>query len=152
MSGAAVGLGRPVQADTRRRRSPLPASVPQAPPPRPADELRASLRRLLTTLLERGFGIALDAVERMAANMDEIAAHRGVQVSAVLGGISAKVGGRSPLIGALKGALSALHPTVRVALIVALVLGLLLLPVTVVLLLLALIVLAIVLSVRAARS
>jgi hypothetical protein len=144
VSGAGVGLDRPVPERALRRTT--------APPPDPTEELRASLRRLLATLLERGFGIALDAVERIASGLDDIAARGGLQVHAVLGGMAAKMEGASPVLGALRAVMAALSPAARAALILALVLALLLLPVTAVLVLLALIVLAVVLALRARRG
>ena len=103
------------------------------------EELRASLRTLLATLLDRAFGIALERVEDLGRWLDEMAAHGGVRLNALLGGARAAVAGRSPVWGAI-------------ALIVALVLAVLLLPVTVVLLLLFLIVAAVVAAVRASAG
>jgi hypothetical protein len=114
------------------------------------DELRASLRRLLATLLDRAFGIALDKVEVLSGWLDDVAAHGGIKVNALVGGARAALGGRNPVWGALVGAVRAMGPAARVALVVVLVLALVLLPVTVVLLLLALIVAAVVAAVRAA--
>jgi len=118
------------------------------------EQLKASLRRLLAALLERGFGVVLESVERLAGTFDEIAARGGVKVSALWGGARAGLSGRNPVWGAVKGAFSALSTPARVMLIIALVLALLLLPVTVVLLLLALIALAIiaVVKTRSARA
>jgi hypothetical protein len=114
----------------------------------PTEQLKASLRRLL----ERGFGIALESVERLAGTFDEIAARGGVKVGALWGGAKAGLSGRNPVWGAVKGAFSALSTPARVALVVALWLALLLLPVTVVLLLLALIALAIIEVVKTRSS
>jgi hypothetical protein len=114
------------------------------------EELRASLRRLLAALLDRAFGIALERVEDLARWLDDVAAHGGIRVNALVGGIRAAVGGRNPVWGAVVGAVRGMSPAARVALIVALVLAVLLLPVTVVLLLLFLIVAAVVAAVRAA--
>ena len=116
----------------------------------PLDELRASLRRLLATLLDRAFGIALDRVEDAARWLDDVAARGGIKVNALVGGARAALGGRNPVWGAVVGAVRGMSPAARVALVVVLVLALLLLPVTVVLLLLALIVGAVVAAVRAA--
>jgi hypothetical protein len=116
------------------------------------EELRASLRRLLAALLDRAFGIALERVEDLARWLDDVAAHGGIRVNALVGGIRAAVGGRNPVWGAVVGAVRGMSPAARVALIVALVLAVLLLPVTVVLLLLFLIVAAVVAAVRASAG
>ena len=115
----------------------------------PLEELKASLRRLLTTLLERAFGIVLERVEDLARWLDEVAAHGGVRMNALVGGARAALSGHNPVWGALVGGFRAMSPALKVALIAALVLAVLLLPVTVVLLLLFLIVAAIVAAVRA---
>ena len=116
------------------------------------DELKASVRRLLATLLERAFGVALDRVEDVARWLDEVAAHGGVRVNALFGGLGASLGGRNPVWGAIVGGFRALSPAARVAVVAALVLALILLPVTVVLLLLFLIVAAVVAAVRASAG
>jgi hypothetical protein len=120
--------------------------------PAPFEELKASLRRLLATLLDRAFGIALDGVEGLARWLDEVTARGGVRMNALVGGARAVVSGRNPVLGALIGGFRALSPGAQVALVAALVLALLLLPVTVVLLLLFLIVAAIVAAVRTSAS
>lgn len=118
--------------------------------PAPAEELKESLRRLLATVLDRAFGIALDGVEGLARWLDTVATRGGFRMNALIGGAQAVVGGGNPLWGALVGGLRALSPGARGALVAALVLAVLLLPVTVVLLLLVLIVVAIVGAARAA--
>lgn len=133
-------------------RSPVRGGTPQPSEGPPTEQLKASLRRLLGALLERGFGIALESVERLAGTFDEIAARGGVKVGALWGGATAGLSGRNPVWGAVKGAFSALSTPARAALIIALVLALLLLPVTVVLLLLALIGLAIIAVVKTRSS
>jgi hypothetical protein len=136
--------------ETLRRAAPVaPAGITANPTEEALDELKASLRRLLATLLDRALGIALEKVETLATSLDEIAARGGIPISALLGGLRAKLQGRSPVWGAIRGAFAALSPGVKALIIIALVLALLLLPVTVVLLLLALIVVAIWLAVRA---
>jgi hypothetical protein len=113
------------------------------------EELKASLRKLLAALLDRALGIALDKVERIARNFDDIAARGGVGLNALVGGVRAKLEGRNPIWGAITGAMSAMSPQAKAALIAALILALLLLPVTVVLLLLVLIVVAVVAAAQA---
>jgi hypothetical protein len=65
----------------------------------PTEQIKASLRKLLARLLERGFGIPLDAVERLGRTFDVIGARGGVKVNALLGGARAGVGGRSAVWG-----------------------------------------------------
>ena len=115
----------------------------------PMDELKASLRKLLATLLDRAFGLALEKVETLARSFDEIAARGGLPMHALLGGIGASLQGRNPIWGAIRGAIAGMSPEAKAALIVALVLALLLLPLTVVLLLLVLIAVAVWAAVRA---
>jgi hypothetical protein len=114
------------------------------------EELKASLRKLLATLVDRAFGLALDAVEALARTFDDVAARRGLSLSALLGGARAVHEGRNPVWGAVRGAIASMSPAAKAALIAALVLALLLLPLTVVLVLLALIVLAVWAAVQAA--
>ncbi|HEY2202896.1 MAG TPA: hypothetical protein VGH99_00260 [Pseudonocardia sp.] len=121
---------------------------PEAPHRADLDDLKASLRRLLAALLERGFGLALDKVEDLSSSLDDMASHGGFALGAVFGGVKALSQGGNPVWGAIKGAVSSLSPGAKAALIAVLVLALLLLPVTVVLLLLLLIVLAVVAAVR----
>ena len=120
-------------------------------PQRPSqtEHLKESLRKLLARLLDRGFGIALDKVEQLAQTLDDIAARGGYKIGALFGGARAAISGRNPIWGAITGAVAALSPAAKAAIIIALVLALLLLPVTVVLVLLFLIVVAIVAVVRA---
>jgi hypothetical protein len=132
-----------------------PTRPDRAAPPRDAaspraavDELKAALRELLATVLERTFGIALDKIEQLSSTLDDIAARGGYKIGGLFGGVRAAVAGRNPVWGAIKGAFSALSPGAKAAIIVALVLALLLLPVTVVLLLLLLIVVAIIAIVK----
>jgi hypothetical protein len=114
------------------------------------EQLKASLRELLATLIDRAFGLALDAVEGLARTLDGVAARGVPSLSALLGGARALHEGRNPVWGAIKGAVAAMSPAARAALIAALVLAVLLLPLTVVLVLLALIVFAVWAAVRAA--
>lgn len=120
----------------------------ERPEPAPLDELKASLRRLLATVLDTAFGLALDKVEDLARSLDDIALRGGPKVAALLGGVKAKLGGQNPVWGAIRGAFSAMSPMAKAALITVLVLALLLAPVTVVVLLLVLIVVAVVAAVR----
>ncbi|GAA4547286.1 hypothetical protein [Pseudonocardia xishanensis] len=113
------------------------------------DELKASLKELVRTLLRASVGIALEKVEGLAGSLDAMAASGGLVMGGVLGGVRAGLSGGNPIWGAIKGAVGALSPAVRVGLVLALVLALVLLPVTVVLLLLALIVLIVVAAAKA---
>jgi hypothetical protein len=114
----------------------------------PTERLNASLRELLAALLERGFGITLDALERLARKLDAVAARSGVKVNALLGAVRAALEGKSMVWGSIKGGFSALSPAAKAAVILGLVLAVLLLPVTVVLLLLALIIVAVIAAVK----
>jgi len=117
----------------------------------PADageRLKAALRELLATVLDRAFGVALDAVERLAQTLDDVAARGGYKIGALFGGVRAAAAGRNPVWGAIVGAFSALNPGAKAALVVALVLAVLLLPVTVLLVLLLLIAVVIAAAVR----
>jgi hypothetical protein len=118
--------------------------------PTASEQLEASLRELLATLIDRAFGLALDAVESLARTLDGVAARGGLRLNALLGGVRALHEGNNPLWGAIKGAVAAMSPAARAAVIAALVLAVLLLPLTVVLVLLALIVFAVWAAVRAA--
>lgn len=113
------------------------------------DELKSSLKELLRTLLRSTVGLALENVEGLAKSFDTMAASGGLAMGGVLGGVRAGLAGRNPVWGAIKGAIGALSPAVRVGLVLVLVLALVLLPVTVVLLLLALIVLIVVAAAKA---
>ena len=134
MSSALVAPTRPGRA--------LPARDSRSAQPS-ADQLRAALRELLASVLERTFGMALDKIEQLSRTLDDIAAHGGYKIGALFGGVRASVAGRSPVWGAIVGAFSRLGPGAKAAIIIALILALLLLPVTVVLLLLLLIAVAI---------
>jgi hypothetical protein len=141
--------GTGLMVETLRRAAPgAPARITANPTEEALDELKAGVRRLLATLLDRALGIALDKVETLARSFDEIAARGGVPINALLGGVRAKLQGRSPVWGAIRGAIAAMSPGAKALLILALVLALLLLPVTVVLLLLALIAVAVWAAVR----
>jgi hypothetical protein len=116
------------------------------------EELKESLRRLLATVLDRAFGIGLDAVERLAESLEESAARGGWRLNAFFGGARASLAGQNAVWGAIKGAFAALSPAAKAALVVVLVLAIVLLPVTVVLLLLALIVIAIVAAIKTSAA
>ena len=153
MNGSFTNLA-PYDADAGRSGSPAVITDGRAPNPAlgqaaaPTDQLKAALRKLLATLLDRGFGIALEGVEQMARALEETAARGGVKLGAVLGGARAAMAGGNPIWGVVKGAFAAMSPGARAVVIVALVLAPLLLPVTVVLVLLALIVLAVIAVVK----
>jgi hypothetical protein len=104
----------------------------------PTEQLKASLRELLATLIDRAFGLALDTVEGLARRLEEVAV--GLPLNALLGGAKAVLEGRNPVWGAIRETVAAMSPAAKAALITVLVLGVLLLPLIVVLLLLVLIV------------
>ncbi|WP_297659450.1 hypothetical protein [Pseudonocardia sp.] len=107
---------------------------------------------MLTALLERGFGLALEKVEDLALKFDRMAAQGGPKLGALLGGAREAMAGQNPIWGAIRGAVSAMSPATKALLVAVLVLAIVLLPVTAVLLLVALIVLAVVVAVRARSS
>ena len=106
------------------------------------------MRDLLSVVLERTFGMALDKIEQLSRTLEDIAARGGYKIGALFGGVRAAVAGESPVWGTITGTFSALGPGVKAAIIIVLVLALLLLPVTVALVLLMLIAVAIVATVR----
>lgn len=116
--------------------------------PTPGQLLKESLRGLLDAALNRAADFALEKVDQVAGSLERVAADGGPPVGALIGGVTAKIAGKNPIWGALRGAFAMMSPAVRVGILVALVLALLLLPVTLVLMLIALIVLAVVLIVR----
>ena len=121
-------------------------------PAKPADiafsELKQSLRDLLAALVERGLGVALAQVEKLAAGFEDMSARGGAGLGALLGGVQAWFEGRSRVWGAITGLVASLSPAAKAGLILALILATLLLPVTVLLLLLALLVLAVVAAIK----
>lgn len=112
-------------------------------------DLKDGLKELLRSALRATTGIALDQVEGLAGTFDKTAAGGGLAVGGLLGGLRAGMSGSNPVWGAFTGAIGALSPGMRAALVGVLLLAILLLPITVVLLLLALIVLVVVAAVRA---
>jgi hypothetical protein len=112
----------------------------QPPEQAPTARLEASLRELLATLIDRAFGLALDAVEGLARRLEDVAVRGGLPLNALLGGAKAVHEGRNPVWGAIRETVAAMSPVAKAALITALVLGVLLLPLIVILLLLVVIV------------
>ena len=111
----------------------------------PGEQLRASLRELLSAALGRVTEFALDKVDDAARSLESIAAEGGPKIGAVLGGVQAKLSGGNLVWGAMKGAFGALGPGAKVGIVLLLVLAVVLLPVSLVLVLLGLIVLVVVL-------
>jgi hypothetical protein len=120
--------------------------------PSPTDELKAALRRLLATALERAFGIALEKLESFARTLDDMAARGGPKIGALIGAARATLVGANPVWGAVKGAFATLSPAAKAAVVTVIVLAVLLLPVTVLLVLLLLIAVAIVAAVRSGST
>lgn len=69
----------------------------------PTDQLKASLRELLATVLKRAFGIALEKVEKLAGAFEDMAARGGFTLIALLGGARASPRGRNPVWGGDQG-------------------------------------------------
>lgn len=103
--------------------------------PQPAQdattELRASLYELLAVQLDRALGIALDKVEDLADGLENVAASGGVGMSALLGGVVGRLGGRNVAWSAIRGAFSAMTTAQRAGVVLALTLAVVLLPVAV---------------------
>ena len=88
------------------------------------------------------------AVDRLSGKLEDIASRGGSLTGAAAGGLRAVAGGRSPVWGAVKGAIGGLRTRTKVLIVLALVLALLLGPVVLVVLLLGLLVWAIVAAAR----
>jgi hypothetical protein len=112
------------------------------------DQLKSSLQRLVSVLVDRGANAALGAVDHLSGKLEDITSRGGALSGAAAGGLKALAGGKNPVWGAVKGAIGRLTTKAKVMIVLALVLGLLLGPVVLVLLLLGLIVFAIVAAVR----
>lgn len=119
--------------------------VPQPTPLTPGQQLKASLRELLGVALDRAAAFAAEKVDQVTQSLEHLAADGGPKISALLGGVEAKLAGANPVWGAVKGAYGALSPAARVGILLLLVLAVVLLPVTLLLVLLGLIVLAVIL-------
>ena len=125
--------------------APEPASSPE---PTPTERLVACGQKLLIAVIDRAAGLAVDKVDDLSGTLEEIKASGGVGMSAALGGGLAKLAGKSPLIGAIKGAAAAMSTTTKVLIALALILTAVLAPVVLLVLALVLLVAAIVSAVR----
>ena len=108
-----------------------------------------SFERLATALIDRAAGAAVDKVDDLAERLEGIASNGGVGLGAAFGAGTAMMAGKSPALGAIKGAWSALGTGAKVAIVAGLILLGLLSPVALVLVLLGLLIAAIV---KAAKS
>ena len=115
----------------------------------PGKLLVSSLERLAVAVIDKAAGLAVDKVDDVAGKLEDIASNGGVGLSAAFGAGTAMMAGKNPVIGAMKGAWSALGTGTKVAIVLGLVLLGLLSPVALVLVLLGLLVAAIV---KAAKS
>ncbi|AEA24589.1 hypothetical protein ACFQ34_13005 [Pseudonocardia benzenivorans] len=113
------------------------------------EDLKDSLKELLRSALRATTGIVLDKVEDLAAMFERSASTGGLAMGGLLGAVRAGMAGSNPIWGAFKGAIGAMSPGMRAALVAVLVLAILLLPITVVVLLVALVVLIVVAAARA---
>jgi hypothetical protein len=135
------------------RQSPSAATGSRSPhgpvPAAPVNQLKSSLQRLVSVLVDRGTNAALRTVDRLSGKLEDVTRRGGALTGAAAGGLKAVAWGKNPVWGAVKGALGGLSTKTKVMIVLALVLGLLLGPIVLVVLLLGLLVFAIVAAVRA---
>jgi hypothetical protein len=149
-----AGLRGMTEVLARSRTQSPPAAAPSSRsrrgsvPAAPVDQLKSSLQRLASVLVDRGAEAALRPVDRFSRNLEDIASRGGAFTGAAAGGLKAVAAGKNPVLGAVKGAIGGLSTTTKVLIVLAIVLGLLLGPVVLVLLLLGLLVFAIVAAVQ----
>ena len=82
----------------------------------PTDRLREAGQTLLKTAADKAVGAALEQVEGLAGRLTEVADNGGVGLKAALGGGTAAAKGENPVMGAIKGGLSAATDKVKGAL------------------------------------
>jgi len=131
----------------RRRPPPPPATEAR---PAPLQQLKTSAQTLLTALIDKAAGVALNKVDELTDKLNEVTANGGVGLTAALAGGQAYLQGNNPLWAAAKAGFSALSAWAKAGLILALVLAAVLGLVLVAVLLLAIIVWAIIAAIRAA--
>ncbi|MCU1699310.1 MAG: hypothetical protein JWR34_5373 [Mycobacterium sp.] len=115
------------------------------------ESLKTHVYRLLDAVLDRGV-VLTRKIQEWMDTLVEAVEHGGAGMKAGLEGIRAALTGKNPVWAAIKGLVSGLSGTAKVALVLLLVLGLVLAPVLLVVLLLALLVAALVAAVRAAAE
>jgi hypothetical protein len=115
------------------------------------ESLKTHVYRLLDAVLDRGV-VLTRKIQEWMDTLVEAVEHGGAGMKAGLEGIRAVLTGRNPVWAAIKGLVSGLSGTAKVALVLLVVLGLVLAPVLLVVLLLALLVAALVAAVRAAAE
>ena len=125
-----------------------PRPIQHSAAARPGDQLKSSLRRLANVLIDKGAKAVSGAVDRLSGKLEGIASGEGALTGAAAGGLKAVAAGRSPVWGAVKGAIAGLRTRTKVLIVLALVLASLLSPVALVVLLLGLLVWAIVAAAR----
>jgi hypothetical protein len=108
-----------------------------------------SLERLGAALIDRAASAAVDKVDDLSEKLEGIAQNGGVGLNAAFGAGTAVMAGKNPLVGAIKGAWSALGTGAKVGIVLGLILLAVLSPVALVLILLGLLVAAIVKAARA---
>lgn len=116
------------------------------------ESLKTHVYRLLDAVLDRGVVVLTRKIQEWMDTLVEAVEHGGAGMKAGLEGIRAALTGKNPVWAAIKGLVSGLSGTAKVALVLLLVLGLVLAPVLLVVLLLALLVAALVAAVRAAAE
>jgi hypothetical protein len=108
-----------------------------------------SFERLAAALIDRAASAAVDKVDDLSEKLEGIASNGGVGLGAAFGAGTAVMAGKNPVVGAIKGAWSALGTGAKVGIVLGLILLAVLSPVALVLVLLGLLVAAIV---KAART
>ncbi|NMO90466.1 hypothetical protein [Actinomycetospora sp. TBRC 11914] len=108
-----------------------------------------SFERLAAALIDRAASAAVDKVDDLSEKLEGIASNGGVGLNAAFGAGTAMMLGKNPVVGAIKGAWSALGTGAKVGIVLGLILLAVLSPVALVLVLLGLLVAAIV---KAART
>ncbi|ANY05045.1 SRPBCC family protein [Pseudonocardia sp. HH130630-07] len=73
----------------------------------PTDRLKDAAQMLLRTVTERAVDLALDRVDSLTDRLSDVAENGGVGLGSALGGGKAMLEGKNPVMGAVKGGLSA---------------------------------------------
>jgi len=129
--------------------SEAPGNTPdETSEPTPGQRIKACFERLAVALIHRGTDAIVDRADGLSEKLEEIRDNGGVGLGAAFGAGYAYMAGKNPVVGALKGAWSALGTGQKVGIVLGLVLLGLLSPVALVVALVALLVWAIVKAVK----